>query len=189
MEIQIHSKTSHLSDPFKERVQERMARMERFGVRIDRVDVEVNLEQNPRHGDGAHKVQLTSHGTGPMIRAEAANSDNISAFDLAAEKFELQLRKAHERSKDVKHKSLKEMPIATPNSTVAESESEFDDYQIVREKSHLAQKLTKQQAIDAMEMLDHDFYLYIDSVANKPAVVYRRRGYSYGLIIMENGKA
>lgn len=187
MEIQIHSKTSHLSDPFKERVQERMARMERFGIRIDRVDVEVNLEQNPSHGDGAHKVQLTSHGTGPMIRAEAANSDNISAFDMAAEKFELQLRKAHERSKDVKHKSIKEMPLATP--VTAATEPEFDDYQIVREKSHIAQKLTKQQAIDAMELLDHDFYLFIESASNKPAVVYRRRGYSYGLIVMENGKA
>lgn len=187
MEIQIHSKTSHLSDPFKQRVQERMARMERFGIRIDRVDVEVNLEQNPSHGDGAHRVQLTSHGTGPMIRAEAANSDNISAFDMAAEKFELQLRKAHERSKEVKHKSIKEMPLVTP--VTATTEPEFDDYQIVREKSHLAQKLTKQQAIDAMELLDHDFYLFIEATSNKPAVVYRRRGYSYGLIIMENGKA
>ena len=189
MEIHIHSKTSHLSDPFRERVQDRLARMERFGVRIDRVDVEVNLEQNPRHGDGAHKVQLTSHGTGPLIRAEAANSDNISAFDLAAEKFELQLRKAHERNKDVKHKSLKEMPVVLPSDTKASEENVFDDYQIVREKNLIAQTLSRHEAIDSLELLDHDFYIFIDKETNKPAVVYRRRGYSYGLITMENATA
>ena len=185
MEIHIHSKSSHLSEPFRERVHERLSRMERFGVVIERVDVEVNLEQNPRHGDDAHKVQLTSHGAGPLVRAEAANSDNISAFDLAAEKFELQLRKVHERSKDVKHRSLKEMPLAIPveepNNLVS------DDYQIVREKSHHAEKLTREQAIDAMEMLDHDFFIFVDTKTNKPSVVYRRRGYSYGIITMENG--
>ena len=187
MDIQIHSKTSHLSDPFKERVHERLGRMERFGIKIDRVDVEVNLEQNPSHGDGAHKVQLTSRGSGPLIRAEAANSDNISAFDMAAEKFELQLRKAHERSKDVKHKSLKEVPIATIQ-TATEVEDVIDDYQIVREKAHVAEKMTRQAAIDALELLDHDFYLFIDVDTNKPAVIYRRRGYSYGLITLENAK-
>ena len=185
MDIQIHSKTSHLSDPFKERVQDRLSRMERFGIKIDRVDVEVNLEQNPRHGDGAHKVQLTSRGSGPLIRAEAANSDNISAFDMAAEKFELQLRKVHERSKDVKHVSLKEMPLATP--AAIESDEVVDDYQIVREKSLIAEKMSRQQAIDALEMLDHDFYLFIDEQNNKPTVMYRRRGYSYGVIAFEIG--
>lgn len=188
MHIQIHSKTSHLSDPFKERVQDRLSRMERFGINIDRVDVEVTLEQNPRHGDGAHKVQLTSHGSGPLIRAEAANSDNISAFDLAAEKFELQLRKAHERSKDVKHKSLKELPLLESTDTEDNQFSIEDDYQIVREKNLVAQVMSKHEAIDALELLDHDFYIFIDKESNKPAVVYRRRGYSYGLIRMENGK-
>ncbi len=187
MDIQIHSKTSHLSDPFKERVHDRLSRMERFGVKIDRVDVEVNLEQNPRHGDGAHKVQLTSRGAGPLVRAEAANSDNISAFDMAAEKFELQLRKAHERSKDVKHASLKEMPVALPETTTSD-DGVVDDYQIVREKSFAAEKMSRQQAIDAMELLDHDFYLFIDTETQKPSVIYRRRGYSYGLITMTNGK-
>ena len=61
-----------------------------------------------------------------------------------------------------------------------------DDYQIVREKSHLAKKMTRQEAIDAMELLDHDFYIFVEVESNKPAVVYRRRGYSYGIILMEN---
>jgi ribosomal subunit interface protein len=186
MDIQIHSKSSHLSDPFKKRVQDRMARMERFGINIEFVDVEVTVEQNPRHGNGAHKIQLTSRGVGPRVRSEASGSDNISAFDVAAEKFELQLRKSHERNKDVKRKSIKEVPILV-ESAPTQSEEVEDDYQIVREKSHHAEKMTKQEAIDAMELLDHDFYLFVEAESAKPAVIYRRRGYSYGLIKMENG--
>jgi len=188
MDIQIHSKSSNLSDPFKDRVHERMSRMERFGINIEIVDVEVTVEQNPRHGNGAHKIQLTSRGVGPRVRAEAAASDNISAFDMAAEKFELQLRKSHERNKDVKRKSIKEVPVLVESPSTQGVAAE-DDYQIVREKSHHAEMMTKQEAIDAMELLDHDFYLFIEAESAKPAVIYRRRGYSYGLIKMENGKA
>jgi ribosomal subunit interface protein len=187
MDIQIHSKSSQLTNPFKERVRERMARMERFGINIELVDVEVTVEQNPRHGAGSHKVQLTSKGVGPRVRAEAVGSDSISAFDSAAEKFELQIRKSHERNKDVNRKSIKEVPILleSPNGS---TEDVVDDYQIVREKSHQAERMSKQEAIDAMELLDHDFYLFIESQSGQPAVIYRRRGYSYGLILMANGK-
>lgn len=185
MDIQFHTKSTQLTDAFKKRVQERMSRMERFGINIDRIDIEVAIEQNPRHGNGAHKIQLSSKGAGPQVRSEAAGSDNLSAFDVAAEKFELQLRKSHERNKDVKHVSLKEMPLLSVN-VEAESVAVVDDYQIVREKSHVAKKMTKHEAIDAMELLDHDFYIFIEVESNKPAVIYRRRGYSYGIILMEN---
>jgi len=59
----------------------------------------------------------------------------------------------------------------------------------VREKNLVAERLSRQQAIDALELLDHDSYLFIDKETNKPAVMYRCRGYSYGLTMMENGKA
>ena len=185
MDIQFHTKSAQLNDAFKKRVQERMARMERFGINIDRVDIEVAVEQNPRHGNAAHKIQLSSKGAGPQVRSEAAGSDNISAFDVAAEKFELQLRKSHERNKDVKHVSLKEMPLLSVDKE-EQTADVVDDYQIVREKSHTAKKMTRQEAIDAMELLDHDFYIFVEAESNKPAVVYRRRGYSYGIILMEN---
>jgi ribosomal subunit interface protein len=188
MNIEIHGKSAQLTEAFKSRVENRMARMERFGVLIEMVDVEVNVEQNPRHGDSAHKIQLTSRGVGPRIRSEAAGSDNFSAFDIAAEKFELQLRKAHERNKAVNRVSLKELPIKVDPAD-EQNEAPIDAYQIVREKSHHAEIMSKHDAIDAMELLDHDFYLFIESESGKPAVIYRRRGYSYGLIKMENGTA
>ena len=56
---------------------------------------------------------------------------------------------------------------------------------VVREKTHSTQAMTVEQALDAMELVGHDFYLFLDAATGKPSVVYRRRGYDYGLIRLE----
>ena len=53
---------------------------------------------------------------------------------------------------------------------------------MVREKSHPAQAMTLDQALYEMELVGHDFYLFVDSDTAQPSVVYRRRGYDYGVI-------
>jgi hypothetical protein len=53
---------------------------------------------------------------------------------------------------------------------------------VVREKTHRAQPMTLDQALYEMELVGHDFYLFMDSDSDCPAVVYRRRGYDYGVI-------
>jgi hypothetical protein len=55
----------------------------------------------------------------------------------------------------------------------------------VREKEHKAEILEISSAIDQMELLDHDFYLFIEKESSTPAVVYRRKGYAYGLIRLQ----
>ena len=53
---------------------------------------------------------------------------------------------------------------------------------VVREKTHDADPMTLDQALYEMEMVGHDFYLFIDAATGAPSVVYRRRGYDYGVI-------
>ena len=53
---------------------------------------------------------------------------------------------------------------------------------VVREKSHPAAPMTLDQALYEMELVGHDFYLFIDKENDEPAVVYRRKGYDYGVI-------
>jgi ribosome-associated translation inhibitor RaiA len=81
--------------------------MDRFKVLIDRIEVEVLHEGNPRQGKKSHRVVLTSHGAGPLVRAEGVGFNDVAAFDVAVKSFELQLRKIHERSKDVRHESVR----------------------------------------------------------------------------------
>ncbi len=109
MKIQIHTRHADLAEDFKDIATEKLNSMERFSVVIDRVEVEVLHEANPHQGKHNHKVVLTTHGTGPLIRAEAAEFNDLAAFDAAIKAFALQIRKIHEKAKDYNRDTLRKM--------------------------------------------------------------------------------
>jgi len=100
MKIHIHTRNADLAEDFRTIVEEKLNSMERFSVTIDRVEVEILHEANPRQGKNSHRVILTSHGAGPLIKSEAAEFNDLAAFDTAIKAFALQIRKIHERTKD-----------------------------------------------------------------------------------------
>lgn len=107
MQIIIHSKKQRLAEDFETIAKERLERLERFKITIDRIDVTVTHEANPRQGKSSHRVLISSHGSGPLVRAESTGFNDLSAFDAAAERVELQLRKLHEKNKSIKHETLR----------------------------------------------------------------------------------
>jgi ribosomal subunit interface protein len=109
MKIQIHTRHAGLAEDFKDIATEKLNSMDRFSVVIDRVDVEVLHEANPHQGKHNHRVVLTTHGSGPLIRAEAAEFNDLAAFDAAIKAFALQIRKIHEKSKDYNRDTLRKM--------------------------------------------------------------------------------
>jgi len=111
MKIVIHARHAELAADFREIAEEKLRSMDRFSVTIERVEVEILHEQNPRQGKHSHRVVLTSHGAGPLMRAEAAEFNDVAAFDAAIKNFELQIRKHHERSKSHSRQTLRNMPI------------------------------------------------------------------------------
>ena len=174
-----------------------------YDHRIIRFDVEMSAERNPRLADRAFRVELTLHTRGPVIRAEAAAEDKSAALDGAVLKLHGQLRKAADRRR-IHHGSRTPMSLAQATSapdavTAAEESSEGahgdplvhregplevvgDGPLVVREKTHQAAPMTLDQALYEMELVGHDFYLFIDKGTEQPSVVYRRRGYDYGVI-------
>lgn len=111
MKIVIHARHADLAADFREIAEEKLRSMERFSVSIERVEVEILHEQNPRQGKRSHRVVLTSHGAGPLMRAEAAEFNDLAAFDSAIKNFELQIRKHHERAQSHGRETLRNMPI------------------------------------------------------------------------------
>jgi ribosomal subunit interface protein len=99
VKIIIHTRHAELASDFKSIAEEKLQSMERFSVTIDRIEVEVLHEANPRQGKNSHKVVITSHGSGPLLRAEASAYNDLAAFDEAIKNIELQIRKIHEREK------------------------------------------------------------------------------------------
>jgi len=115
MEIIIQLRNAQVADDFKGIVSTKLKALTRFNVKLERVEVEVIEEKNPRQGKHDHKVVITSRGAGPLIRAEAAEFNGVAAFDKAIENFELQIRKIHERTKEHGRETLRDRAVDLKN--------------------------------------------------------------------------
>lgn len=107
MEIVIHARNANLAEDFREIATEKLRSLDRFSVKVESIKVEVKHEANPRFGKSSHEVHLTTTGAGPFMRAEGTGFNDLAAFDKAVTALELQIRKIHEKSKDVSHESLR----------------------------------------------------------------------------------
>lgn len=115
MQIIIHNRNADLASDFREIVESKLQSMERFSVKIERIEVEVLHENNPKQGKNSHKVVITSHGAGPLLRAEAVSFNNLAAFDEAISNIELQIRKIHEKEKSHDRHTLRTMKVDEEN--------------------------------------------------------------------------
>jgi ribosomal subunit interface protein len=206
MDIVVKSRHCEVTEEFRAYVAEKITRLEKLDDRVIRVEVELSAERNKRLHDQSSRVEITVRTKGPVVRAEAAADDKTAAFDVALDKLMAQLRKAADR-KRVHHgqrspRSLQEAAAVLPNfenssaetngssvHTVAGIEVDGDGPLVVREKVHPGIPMSLDQALLEMELVGHDFYLYVDQDTQRPAVVYRRRGYDYGVISLDVERA
>lgn len=193
-DLVIHGRHIELSEKFKGHVKEKLERIDRFGVVIMSIDVEVTHERNTRAPEQEYEVQLTCRGRGIVIRAEARAEQKWAALDLAYERLVERLRRAADRRHDRQRGKVRIKDAPSLNG-LAQGSAEVDgaddeDKNVlfaqgpveVREKLHTDVAMTVQEAVDALELVGHDFYLFHDAEAGLPSVVYRRRGYQYGVI-------
>lgn len=203
MDVVVTGRHCEISDRFREHAAEKLAKLEKHDHRIMRVHVEVDSEPNPRQHDNAVHVELTAYSKGPVIRAEASADEKMGALDLALDKMAAQMRKAADRRRVHKGRpervsvgrALSDLEIAADTEVVEEDAAierqvgpitvTGDGPLVVREKTHPATPMTLDQALYEMELVGHDFYLYVDKESERPAVVYRRRGYDYGVISLD----
>lgn len=211
MEFMITGRNLSVSDRFREYAGEKLTKIEQLATKVQRVDVKVSKESKARTAETPLTVELTVLGRGPVIRAEAAASDKFAAFDLAYGKLLERLRRAKDKKK-VHHG--RHAPVAVNEATgslppVSSSEPIYaqtapeaveekspydiendipagDSPVLIRRKVFPATALSLDDAVDNMEMVGHDFYLFVDSATGIPSVVYRRKGWTYGVISLDD---
>ena len=201
MDVVVTGRHCEITDRYRSHVEEKLAKLEKHDHRIMRVQVEVDCEPNPRQRDRAVRIELTAFSKGPVIRAEAAAVDKMAALDLALDKMAAQMRRAADRRR-VHHGRHAPVSVGQALADVDETaeqapDDEIHDRQVgpiavagdgplvVREKIHPASPMMLDQALYEMELVGHDFYLFVDKENDRPSVVYRRRGYDYGVIALE----
>ena len=201
MDIVVKGRNVEVPDHFRQHVADKLAPSERLDPRVIRTDVELSHEKNPRQSAKCQRVEITVSSKGPVIRAEACAETFYAALDAAVLKLEARLRKAHDRRR-VHHggktppsvaEATAGLPLDGPESGVAvlerapelvEQDDAVDDTLtlVVRDKTHSARPMTTEEALHEMELVGHDFYLFVDAAGGLPSVVYRRHGYDYGVI-------
>ncbi len=201
MEIVVTGRNMQVSDRFRAHLDEKLAKVPQLAPRVQRVDVVVSHEPNKRQAKACDRIEITCHVKGPVVRAEACLDDKYAALDVAMDKLMERLRRAHDRRRVHRGRRAPES-VAQAMARLASSadgqgaetaqESEAEEREPfgaqgnspieVREKVHASTPMTLEQAVNEMELVGHDFYLFHDSDTDQPRVVYRRRGWSYGVI-------
>ncbi|WP_434975487.1 ribosome hibernation-promoting factor, HPF/YfiA family [Streptomyces mesophilus] len=207
MDIVVKGRKTEVPERFRKHVAEKLKleKIQKLDGKVISLDVEVSKEPNPRQADRSDRVEITLRSRGPVIRAEASASDPYAALDLAQEKLEARLRKQHsKRSSRRGNGRLSAAEVAdrvpgaatlngdgspaedasdqVPTKRIGSLEIQGEGPLVVREKTHVAAPMSLDQALYEMELVGHDFYLFVDSETKEPSVVYRRHAYDYGVI-------
>ena len=200
MDIVVKGRNVEVPEHYRQHVAEKLSRLERYDHKLIRIDVELFHEPNPRQSAVCQRVELTCKSRGPVVRSEACAKDFYTALDTAIAKLETRLRRSADRRR-VHHgrhtpisvaaataaataSSLSANGAAGSVSVLDEVEEENLPGRIVREKEHTAKPMTVDQALFEMELVGHDFYLFSDVDTGRPSVVYRRKGYDYGVLCL-----
>ena len=182
---------------YRMHVAEKLQKIERYDHKIITVDVELSHERNPRQADICQQVEITCVSRGPVVRAEACAADFYGALDAAIAKLDTRLRRAADRRRV--HRA-RHAPISVAEATAAARglrcgqpsrrsrrwpsrsvntrtyEEDNQPWHVVRMKEHPAEPMTVDDALFQMELVGHDFYLFLDKDSGRASVVYRRRG-------------
>jgi ribosomal subunit interface protein len=206
VDIVVKGRHTEIPERFRQHVAEKLAKVAKLDSKVISVDVECSKERNPRLADQRERIELTIRSRGPVIRAEAAAPDCYAALDAAVGKLESRLRKAQDRRK-VHHGQKTPVSVATATASLDAIPGALDGAErpdtggqgplaampggvsidgegpmVIREKVHSATPMDLDQALYEMELVGHDFFLFVDAATAAPSVVYRRRGYDYGVI-------
>ena len=205
MDVSIRGRGVGVTDRFENYVGSKTDKVELLLPKAQAFEVKVSRlsDRSPNNGD---RVEITVVGPGPVIRAESTGNDKYTAFDIAYGRVLERIRRMKDRKQDRRGKgrtSLGEAAaegfsvvdvapapletleaVATGANPVINAELTEEQYTpvVIRQKEYPAERCTIDEAVDQMELVGHDFFLFIETESGKPSVVYRRKGWNYGVI-------
>jgi ribosomal subunit interface protein len=210
MDVTITGRNVGVTDRFRTYVEQKSEKIDVLADRALAFEVRISRHHEKSGGSGGEdRVELTLIGPGPLVRAESAASDKYAAFDLAFARITERLRRARDRRKvhrgrhsptsvaEASGTGFERMGIVPADGKLIEDvatgavpvvdDQNDDDTEVyspvvIRHKVFEAAPMTVDDALYFMELVGHDFYLFVDAETRRPSVVYRRKGWDYGVI-------
>ncbi len=177
MKFEIRGKNIELTDAMKDYATKRLSKLERYFEEVKEAQVALSVE-----GD-KHKVEVTLFLDGFLIRAEELSDNMYASIDLVEEKLEKQIdkykTKLYRNHRSVGLKQAFADQIQSDLDLKKESEEQF---KIVRTKRFALKPMDEEEAIMQMNLLEHNFFVFLNSRTEEVNVVYKRKQGDYGLI-------
>lgn len=191
MKLVIQGKNIEITDAIREYVHQKIEKaVNHFQNMTTEVDVHLSVARNPRI-NSKQTAEVTIYANGTVIRAQEGSEDLYASIDLVADKIHRQLRKYKEKLQHKKTHDLPktgivvdEMPVATDLIGDRTPELPTD---VVRMKYFAMPPMTIEEALEQLQLVDHDFYMFRNSKTGEINVIYERNHGGYGVIQPRNG--
>lgn len=173
MQVNITGKNLDVTDSLRSYVEKKIGRLDRHLSNINEARVELSVE-SARAAEDRQVAQVTMRTKQHILRAEERSADMFASIDAVMDKLERQV--AHYKGK----RWAKRAPAG--GDFAAEEEATEEPSRITRVKRFNMSPMDEEEAVDQMELLGHDFFVFFNSSSDQINVVYRRRGGDFGLI-------
>jgi putative sigma-54 modulation protein len=191
MQLQVSGRNLDITEPIREYAERKLARIERHLTEDTRVDLELAIERN-RSISSNQYAELTVWTRGPVLRAHESAEDMYAAIDLAVDKLDRQVRRYRERRRHWRpHHQARDAEALLPLSdadeaaSVAEAngaQTELAIPTIVKTKRFNMKPMDPDEAALQLELVGHEFYVFLNAESDAVAVIYRRRDGNLGVI-------
>lgn len=179
MQLIVSGKNLDVSDWLKEYVEKKVGKLDHYLPSLTEARVELALEKT-KNVNQSQVVQVTLRTNGTILRGEERSSDFTAAIDVVVDKLHRQIE--HYKNKRVRGRTRGESAHLAAEMPASESTGEPH---VVRQKRHRIPPMTEEEAIEQMELLGHNFFLFAERATGKINVLYRRNDGNYGLIVPE----
>ncbi len=190
MKVVIHGKNIEITDAIREYVHQKIEKaVNHFQNLTNEVDVHLSVARNPRINP-KQAAEVTIYANGTVIRAEERSESLYASIDLVADKIARQLRKYKERRQDKKTQAqpTSNVDLAIPMvfDLIGDRTPELPSV-VVRTKYFAMEPMTIEDALEQLQLVGHDFYMFRNAETGEINVVYERNHGGYGVIQPRNG--
>lgn len=183
MQLLVHGRNVEITDWIREYVNKKVGKLDRFLSQVSEARVELTYNDT-RASNDRYTAQITLWANGDILRAEEATSDILASIDATVDKMSRQIRRFKGRRVQTRRRASAAVSAeAELAATMVEESAEEEEIgHIIRRKEFVLEPMNEEEAIEQMELLGHDFFVYYDMDAKGVNVLYRRRDGQYGLL-------
>jgi putative sigma-54 modulation protein len=189
MKLLIQGNNIEVTDAIHDYVEEKVEKAVRhFENLTTKVDVHLSVERNSRINN-KHRAEVTVYANGTIIRAQEGSENLYASIDLVSDKIARQLRKYKERKLDQKTHGHKAGDVVRQDSVhadlIGDRTPELPS-DVVRMKYFVMPAMTIEEALEQLQLVDHDFYMFRNQATGEINVIYIRNHGGYGVIQPRN---